>query len=154
MYLVFSLLVPINQFYSAWYQIYYTDLKLNEVDFDQIINPDTEWRTSRSDMTLLNQFMQLNLNEDLLYVYMTLFLFFVVVRMLANVSSFSKSLLFNLTLLSRIYDFLTSFVITLGFVFLAWVMCQHLLFGARLKSYSTVWYSWVSTTMIALRDFD
>ena len=104
-------------------------------------------------MTIISKFYTLNEEEDLQLVFMTIFLFFVVSRMLSLLATFSRRIYFNLALLHKIYEFLLSFVITLGFVFLAWVMCQHLLFGAMLPSYSTLWLSWVSTIMIALRDF-
>ena len=117
------------------------------------MNREGDWRQKHSDMAIINQFYALNGKEDYKYVFFTVFLFFVISRMLTLMASFSKNLYFNLALLHRIYDFLTSFVVTLGFIFLAWVMCQHLLFGAVMKSYSTLWVSWVSTIMISLRDF-
>lgn len=38
-------------------------------------------------------------------------------------------------------------------MFAAWVMCQYLLFGSKMLSYSTLIMAFVSTIMIALRDF-
>mmetsp|Transcript_24725 Transcript_24725/g.30871 ORF Transcript_24725/g.30871 Transcript_24725/m.30871 type:complete len:207 (-) Transcript_24725:3395-4015(-) len=84
---------------------------------------------------------------------MTIFLFFVISRLLSLMATFSQRLSFNLALLTKIYDFLTSFMITLAFVLLAWVMCQYLLFGSKMLAYSTLQMALFSTIMIALRDF-
>ena len=82
-----------------------------------------DWRQKHDDMAIINQFYALNAKEDYKYVFYTIFLFCIISRMLTLMAHFSKNLYFNLALLHRIYDFLTSFVVTLGFIFLAWVMC-------------------------------
>ena len=68
-------------------------------------------------------------------------------------SYFSSMVEMNLNLLYKIFNFLTTYILTLAFVFLAWSMCQHILFGANLKAYSDTFQSFISTMMLALRHF-
>lgn len=63
------------------------------------------------------------------------------------------SLNLNLSLISRIFDFLATFLLTLGFVLLAWTMCQHIMYGNKQEVFASVLQSFISTMMLALRDF-
>jgi len=83
----------------------------------------------------------------------TVFLFFALLRLLKQIAAIFDSVAMKLDLLAKIMSFLTTYLITLIFIFFAWSGCQHLLFGKEVEAYSTVVKSFVSTVMLALLEF-
>ena len=92
--------------------------------------------------------------DDRQYIYMTLFFFFVILRMINLIAKhILKGLATNLAIIAKLLNFLSSFIITLLFVVLAWSQCQHILFGNEMDAYATPISSFISSMMLALRDF-
>lgn len=92
--------------------------------------------------------------DDRQYIYMTLFFFFVILRMINIIAKhILKGLATNLAIIAKLLNFLSSFIITLLFVVLAWSQCQHILFGNEMDAYATPVSSFISSMMLALRDF-
>ena len=92
--------------------------------------------------------------DDRQYIYMTLFFFFVILRMINLIAKhILKGLATNLAIIAKLLNFLSSFIITLLFVVLAWSQCQHILFGNEMDAYATPVSSFISSMMLALRDF-
>lgn len=76
--------------------------------------------------------------DDRQFIYMTIFLFFVVLRMINLIAKYIiKGLATNLAIISTLLSFLSTFIITLLFVVLAWSQCQHILFGNDMEAYAT-----------------
>jgi hypothetical protein len=83
----------------------------------------------------------------------SVFLFFAILRLLKQFAAHFNSVAMKLDLFAKIMSFLGTYLITLVFIFSAWSLCQHILFGQQLEAYSTVVKSFLSTLMLALREF-
>ena len=76
--------------------------------------------------------------DDRQFIYMTIFVFFVILRMINLIAKhILKGLATNLTIIEALLSFLSSFIITLLFVVMAWSQCQHILFGNNMEAYAT-----------------
>lgn len=152
-YIVGLLIIPINIIHGNWHHLFDEELELDSVKFEEIVDPTSAWRQEHSQASIINNLLKLTTYDEYQYFLMSIFLFFVIFRMLNMLSYFSSMVEMNLNLLYKIFNFLTTYILTLAFVFLAWSMCQHILFGANLKAYSDTFQSFISTMMLALRHF-
>ena len=121
MYIVMILLIPINMLHGQWHEQFETVLDLQNIGFIDIIKKDSEWRQTHSDYFVLNTLLSMTDLDDRQFIYMTIFLFFVILRMINLIAKhIIKGLATNLKIIEALLSFLSSFIITLLFVVLAW----------------------------------
>lgn len=109
--------------HQNWHALYDDELGLDVIGFEDACDPNSTWRKTHPQYKIISSLIELTEYSDMTYLILSIFLFFVIFRMLNMLAYFSSSIAMNLILLNKILNFMTTYVLTLGFVFLAWAMC-------------------------------
>ena len=55
---------------------------MNSITFNDIVEKDSVWRKEHAEIKIMNDLLFLSDNEDLQYVFLSIFLFFAIFRMM------------------------------------------------------------------------
>ena len=116
-------LIPLNIIHGNWHSLHDDDLELDKVSFNDICDPESVWRQTHTEEKIINDLLRLTYLDELQYIILSFFLFFVVFRLLNMIALRLPSVQMNLHLLHKIFNYMTTYLLTLAFVFLAWSMC-------------------------------
>ncbi len=101
---------------------------MDKINFVDIIDVNSEWRKSHPSWTLITGLLELTSIGNIVTNLTMIFMFFSFYRFLKQLAGFKNSkgypvfhlVEMQLDLLEKIVQFLTTYLITLSFIFLAW----------------------------------
>ena len=127
MYIIVLLLIPVLFTRRIW-NSKYVELQLDTIKFSEIVDPNSAWRRNFPSWSLITGLYELTNTENILTNLTMIFMFFSFYRLLKQLAAFKNSKGYAvfyrvemlLDVLESIVEFLTTYLITLSFIFLAW----------------------------------